>query len=77
MGLDFKKDPFTVTKPKSAEEALDQANAFASSHLFDIIVIDSVAQLVPQEEDEKAMGERTVGLRARLLSQFCRSSVPT
>lgn len=74
MGLDL--DHFTVTQPNSAEEALDQANAFASSHLFDIIVIDSVAQLVPQEEGEKTMGERTIGLRARLLSQFCRIVIP-
>lgn len=76
MGLDFDKDKFMVTQPKSAEEALRQAQKFASSKLFDLIVIDSVAQLVPQEEDQKSIGEVTVGLRARLLSQFCRKIIP-
>ena len=77
MGLDLDTDKFTVTQPRSAEEALDQADRFAASNLYDIIVIDSVAQLVPQEEDNKTMGESSIGLRARLLSKFCRSFLPS
>eukprot|EP00438_Fugacium_kawagutii_P018196 Skav226140 [mRNA] locus=scaffold1047:566141:566890:- [translate_table: standard] len=73
MGLDLDKTKFVLTQPDSAEKALDQALDFAESGHFDLVIIDSVAQLVPKEEDEKDMGGSTIGMRARLLSKFCRS----
>ena len=75
MGLNVNQDVWWMTQPTSAEQALEQAVKFAEMNIFDLIVIDSVAQLVPQEEGDKSMGESTMGLRARLLSKFCRSLV--
>ena len=73
MGLNFNPDVWYHTQPTSAEQALEEAIFVAESKSFDLIVIDTVAQLVPQEEGDKSMGESTMGLRARLLSKFCRS----
>ena len=72
MGLDLDKTKFVATSPKCAEDALDMAISFAESKLFDLIIIDSVAALVPLQEDEGGMADSSMALRARLLSKFCR-----
>lgn len=59
-------------QPASAEEALNLAETIAGSGLFDLIVIDSVAALVPQKELEGEIGDASMGLQARLMSQACR-----
>ena len=60
------------SQPSSAEEALNLSETIAKSNLFDLIVIDSVAALVPQKELEGEIGEASMGLQARLMSQACR-----
>ena len=72
MGLDLDKTKFVATSPKCAEDALDMAISFAESGMFDLIIIDSVAALVPLQEDEGGMADSSMALRARLLSKFCR-----
>ena len=72
MGLDLDTTRFWGYSPTSAEDALDKAQSFAESGMFDLIIIDSVAALVPQQEDEGSMADSGMALRARLLSKFCR-----
>ncbi len=61
-----------VSQPDSGEQALEIADALVRSGAIDVIVIDSVAALVPQQEIEGDMGATTVGLQARLMSQAMR-----
>lgn len=61
-----------VSQPSSAEEALQIAEMLVKSNAVDIIVIDSVAALVPRAELEGEMGDTHVGLQARLMSQALR-----
>lgn len=70
MGVDI--DSMLISQPGTAEEALEIAEALTKSGAVDIIVIDSVAALVPRAEIEGAMGDSHVGLQARLMSQALR-----
>ena len=70
LGVDV--DSLLVSQPDSAEQALEIAEALIRSGAIDIIVIDSVAALVPRQEIEGEMGDSHVGLQARLMSQAMR-----
>jgi len=61
-----------INQPSSAEEALQVAEMLVNSNAVDIIVIDSVAALVPRAEIEGEIGDNFVGVQARLMSQALR-----
>jgi recombination protein RecA len=61
-----------VSQPDTAEQALEICEALIRSGVFDVIVLDSVAALVPKAEIEGEMGDSHVGLQARLMSQAMR-----
>lgn len=61
-----------VSQPNSGEEALELVDDLVNTNQVGIIVVDSVAALVPRAELEKDMGESSMGLQARLMSQACR-----
>jgi len=65
-------DELLVSQPDSGEQALDVTESLVRSGAVDIVVIDSVAALVPQAEIEGEMGQSHVGLQARLMSQALR-----
>jgi recombination protein RecA len=65
-------DDLLVSQPDSGEEALTICETLARSGALDVIVIDSVAALVPKAELEGAMGMATMGMQARLMSQALR-----
>src|SRR6478735_7692148 len=70
LGVDI--EALLVSQPGSAEEALQIAEMLVISNAVDIIVIDSVAALVPRAEIEGEIGDSHVGLQARLMSQALR-----
>lgn len=65
-------DDMLISQPDAGEEALDITEALVRSGAIDVIVIDSVAALVPRAEIEGEMGDIHVGLQARLMSQALR-----
>lgn len=65
-------DELLISQPDNGEQALEIADALVRSGAIDIIVIDSVAALVPRAEIEGEMGDTHVGLQARLMSQALR-----
>ncbi len=65
-------DDLLVSQPDSGEQALEIAEMLVRSNALDIVVIDSVAALVPRAELEGEMGDSHVGLQARLMSQALR-----
>lgn len=65
-------DNLIVSQPDDGEQALEIAEALARSNAIDVIVVDSVAALVPKSELTGAMGDSHVGLHARLMSQALR-----
>lgn len=65
-------DDLLVSQPDTGEQALEIADMLTRSNAVDIIVIDSVAALVPKAEIEGEMGDSHVGLQARLMSQALR-----
>lgn len=65
-------DELLISQPDSGEEALNIAEMLARSNAIDVIVIDSVAALVPKSELEGEIGDTFVGLQARLMSQALR-----
>ncbi|MBI3976672.1 MAG: recombinase RecA, partial [Chloroflexi bacterium] len=67
-----KVDDLLVSQPDTGEQALEIAEALVRSNAVDIIVVDSVAALVPRAEIEGEMGDAHVGLQARLMSQALR-----
>jgi len=75
VGVDL--EGLLVSQPSSAEEALKIAEMLIKSNAVDIIVIDSVAALVPRSEVEGEIGDTHVGLQARLMSQAMRMLNPT
>src|SRR5437868_4775317 len=75
IGVDL--ESLLVSQPSSAEEALKIAEMLIKSNAVDIIVIDSVAALVPRSEVEGEIGDQHVGLQARLMSQALRILNPT
>ena len=70
LGVDI--DNLLVSQPDSGEQALEIAEVLVRSNSIDVIVIDSVAALVPRAELEGEMGDSHVGLQARLMSQALR-----
>ncbi|WP_247231758.1 recombinase RecA [Telluribacter sp. SYSU D00476] len=70
LGIDTKN--LLISQPDSGEQALEIAEHLISSGAIDIIVIDSVAALVPRAELEGEMGDSKMGLQARLMSQALR-----
>jgi recombination protein RecA len=70
LGLNL--DDLLVSQPDSGEEALTICETLARSNALDVIVIDSVAALVPRAELEGEMGMATMGMQARLMSQALR-----
>ena len=70
LGIDL--DNLYISQPDSGEQALDIADSLTRSGAVDVIVIDSVAALVPKSELEGDMGDSHVGLQARLMSQALR-----
>ena len=70
LGVDV--DSLLVAQPDTGEDALEIAEALSRSGAIDVIVIDSVAALVPKAEIEGEMGDSHVGLHARLMSQALR-----
>src|SRR5450755_2853781 len=75
--LGVKTDELLVSQPDYGEQALEIADMLVSSGAVDIIVIDSVAALVPKAEIEGDMGDSHVGLQARLMSQALRKLTAT
>lgn len=65
-------DELVISQPDSGEDALDTVEALVESRAVSIIVVDSVAALVPRAELDGEMGESHMGLQARLMSQACR-----
>ena len=70
LGVDV--DQLLVSQPDHGEQALEIAEALLRSGAVDLVVIDSVAALVPQAELEGEMGDQHMGLQARLMSQALR-----
>lgn len=70
LGVDI--DAMLISQPDTGEQALEIVDMLVRSGAVDIIVIDSVAALVPRAEIEGEMGDATVGLHARLMSQALR-----
>lgn len=70
LGVDI--DSLLVSQPDNGEQALEIVEALARSGALDIIVVDSVAALVPRAEIDDDMGDSHVGLHARLMSQAMR-----
>ncbi|MFR5263847.1 recombinase RecA [Clostridium sp.] len=70
LGVDV--DSLVISQPDTGEQALEIAEALIRSGAIDVIVVDSVAALVPRAEIEGEMGDSHVGLQARLMSQALR-----
>jgi recombination protein RecA len=70
LGVDI--DDLLIAQPDTGEQALEIAEALVRSGAVDVVVIDSVAALVPRAELEGEMGDAHVGLQARLMSQALR-----
>ncbi|MEZ5344307.1 MAG: recombinase RecA [Pyrinomonadaceae bacterium] len=70
--LGVKVDDMLVSQPDSGEQALEIAETLARSNSVDVIVVDSVAALVPRAELDGEMGDSHMGLQARLMSQALR-----
>ena len=75
LGVDI--DNLYISQPDSGEQALEIADQLIRSSAIDIIVIDSVAALTPKKEIEGDMGDSSVGLQARLMSQALRKLTST
>jgi len=75
--LGVKTDDLLVSQPDCGEQALEIADLLVRSGAIDIIVVDSVAALVPRAELEGDMGDAHVGLQARLMSQALRKLTAT
>ncbi|MFI5290970.1 MAG: recombinase RecA, partial [Polyangia bacterium] len=75
--LGVKTDDLLVSQPDSGEQALEIADMLVRSGAIDVVVVDSVAALVPKAEIEGEMGDSHVGLQARLMSQALRKLTGT
>lgn len=75
LGVDV--DNLLMAQPDNGEQALEIAEQLIRSSAIDIIVVDSVAALTPKNELEGTMGDRQVGLQARLMSQALRKLTAT
>ena len=74
IGVDI--DELYISQPDSGDQALEITETMVRSGAMDIIVVDSVAALVPKQEIEGGMGDSHVGLQARLMSQALRKLTP-
>ena len=74
IGVD--NDELYISQPDSGDQALEITETMVRSGAIDIIVVDSVAALVPKQEIEGDMGDSHVGLQARLMSQALRKLTP-
>ena len=74
IGVDI--DELYISQPDSGDQALEITEPMVRSGAMDIVVIDSVAALVPKQEIEGDMGDSHVGLQARLMSQALRKLTP-
>jgi recombination protein RecA len=72
QGIGIKIEDLLISQPDTGEQALEICEALVRSNAVDVIVIDSVAALVPRAEIEGDMGDAHVGLQARLMSQALR-----
>ena len=70
LGVDI--DELIVSQPDTGEQALEIVDTLVRSNAIDVLVVDSVAALVPRAEIEGEMGDSHVGLQARLMSQSLR-----
>lgn len=70
LGVDV--DNLLISQPDTGEQALEIADTLVRSGAIDVLVVDSVAALVPRAELEGDMGDSHVGLHARLMSQALR-----
>lgn len=75
IGVDI--DKLMIAQPDNGEEALNIAEMLARSNAIDVIVIDSVAALVPKSELEGEIGDQFMGLQARMMSQALRKLTAT
>jgi recombination protein RecA len=75
LGVDI--DNMLVSQPDNGEQALEIAETLVRSSALDVVVIDSVAALVPKAEIEGEMGDQHMGLQARLMSQALRKLTAT
>lgn len=75
LGVDV--DEMIFTQPNSGEQALEIVDALAKTGDIDLIIVDSVAALVPQAELDGEMGDVTIGLQARMLSKAMRKLTGT
>ena len=75
--LGVKTDDLLVSQPDTGEQALEIAEVLVRSGAIDVLVIDSVAALVPRAEIEGEMGDSHMGLQARLMSQALRKLTAT
>lgn len=75
IGVDI--NSLLISQPDNGEEALNIADALARSNAVDLIVVDSVAALVPKAELEGEIGDQFMGLQARLMSQALRKLTAT
>ena len=73
LGVDI--DDLKFSQPDYGEQALEIADRLINTGAFDVVVIDSVAALVPKAELDGEMGDSKMGLQARLMSQACRKLV--
>lgn len=72
LGVDFSKGKFFLSQPDTGEQGLDIAERLILTGAIDIVVVDSVAALVPKTEIEGDIGDAHIGLQARLMSQALR-----
>lgn len=75
LGVDV--DNLVLSQPDDGEQALEICESLVRSNAIDIVVVDSVAALVPRAEIEGEMGDSHIGLLARLMSQALRKLTPT
>jgi recombination protein RecA len=72
LGIDISGDKFLLSQPATGEEGLDICEQFVKSNAVDVVVIDSVAALVPKVEMAGEIGDSFVGVQARMMSQALR-----
>lgn len=75
LGLSYKKNQWLFSQPKSGEEAFDIIDDMLKSGMISLIIVDSVAALIPRAELDGEYGESKMGLQARLMSQAMRKLV--
>jgi len=75
IGVDISDNKFVISQPSCAEEALNLIDELIKSNAIDIIVLDSIASMVPKAELEGEIGDQYVGLQARLMGQLFRKIV--